>query len=441
MISGVSKFISENNLAKPADRILLAVSGGIDSMVMAHLFHMLNYKTGIAHCNFSLRGEESDKDEDLVRKFSLENNIPFYTIRFDTKAYAAKNKLSIQMAARELRYKWFEQIRKENGFDFIAVAHNLNDNIETVLINLTRGTGIAGMTGMRPISDKIIRPLLFASREKIEGFQTGYNIPFREDRSNADTKYVRNKIRHLIIPVMKEINPSVETTLNNTAERFAGIYEIVADYILKLKKEISTVKDDHVLFLLDKLKPYEKNKSILFELFKPYGISEALLADLIKVIEGESGGMVITHTHRIIKNRNELILTENKKHSEAIYTINNSDEFTLFPGIASAEILKIPSDYKIPADRNIGCLDMRLISFPLVIRRWKEGDYFFPLGMKQKKKLSDYFIDKKYSIPDKEKIFILEAGGNIVWIIGDRIDDRFKITRETREVLLLVASC
>ena len=220
MLDRFRKFIAENNLINPGDRILLAVSGGIDSMVMTHLFLQLDHKMGIAHCNFSLRDEESDKDEEMVRKFAGEHNILFFSTRFKTKAFAKENGLSVQMAARELRYIWFEKIRLENLFDKIAVAHNLNDNIETLIINLTRGTGIAGLTGMRSISNRIIRPLLFATRKDITEYCLQNQITFREDKSNADTKYTRNKIRHLVIPVLKEINPSIETTLNETAERF-----------------------------------------------------------------------------------------------------------------------------------------------------------------------------------------------------------------------------
>jgi tRNA(Ile)-lysidine synthase len=439
MISGFSKFITENKLVKHTDRVLLAVSGGIDSMVMANLFHMLNYNTGIAHCNFGLRGEESDKDEEVVRQFSGTNGIPFFTIRFDTKSYASHNKLSIQMAARELRYNWFEQIRRENGFDVIAIAHNLNDNIETLLINLTRGTGLAGMTGIRPLSGKIIRPLLFASRNRISDFQAQHNIVYREDRSNADTKYVRNKIRHLVIPVLKEINPSIENTLNETAERFAGFYEIVSEYVSVIRAIVATEKAQYVSFNINKLKPY--SHSILYELFKPYGITDALVTDLLRITEGESGGMVITATHRIIKNRDELIVSEEKKQGETHYVINNIGEFTLCSCIQSAETINTSKDYKIPSDPHLACLDLQFIKYPMVIRKWKEGDYFHPLGMNQKKKLSDYFIDKKYSVIDKENILILECDNKIVWIIGDRIDDRFKITRETRGGLLLVAGC
>lgn len=437
MISDFSNFISENKLIKESDRILLAVSGGIDSMVMAHLFRLLSYKTGIAHCNFALRGEESDKDEELVRNYASEHSIPFYSIRFDTKDFARKNKLSVQMAARELRYSWFEQIRAENGYDSIAVAHNLNDNIETILINLTRGTGIAGMTGMRAVNSKIIRPLLFASREMIAGFCNQHKIAFREDRSNSDTKYVRNKIRHLVIPVLKEINPAIEATLNDTADRFSGFYEIVTDYISRLRSEVCYEKEHLITFNLIGLQAYQRNKAILFELFRPYGITDALLTDLIRVIEGETGGMVITSSHRIIKNRKELIVSEEKKQNDIHYTINNIDEFKMFQGIASAEVISISGTYRIPPDPHVACLDLQMISYPVVIRKWKDGDYFCPLGMKHKKKLSDYFIDKKYSIFDKENIFVLETDGKIAWIIGERIDDRFKITPATTQILFM----
>lgn len=437
MINEFRRFISDNNLISPSDRILLAVSGGIDSMVMAHLFHVLNYEIGIAHCNFGLRAGDSDKDEELVRKFSEKNNIPFYAVKFETKAYAKRQRLSVQMAARELRYNWFEEVRMNNGFDSIAVAHNLNDNIETMLINLIRGTGLAGMSGMKPLNNKIIRPLLFATRDDISLFSDQKNIVFREDKSNADTKYIRNKIRHNILPVLKEINPSIETTLNETAERFLGFNEIVADYMNRLREDIAEELEQFVKFDILLLKKHSGNKAVLFELFKPYGITGALLNDLIKVIEGNTGGQVITETHRIIKNRKELIVSDEKFRNETSYTFQNAEEICTFPGISTVKVIKIASDFEIPSDAHIACIDSKKILFPLTIRRWRAGDYFYPLGMNQKKKLSDYFIDNKYSIFDKENIFILESNGKIVWIIGDRIDDRFKITRSTSTAILI----
>ena len=437
MIDEFKKFIFENNLIKPGDKVLMTVSGGIDSMVMAHLFLKQDYKIGIAHCNFSLRAAESDKDEELVRKFASEHNIPFFTVRFETKTFAKKNRLSVQMAARDLRYKWFEEIRKENGYDLIAVAHNLNDNIETLLINLTRGTGLAGMAGMKPSSNNIIRPLLFATRRIISTYRDQHSIVFREDKSNADTKYIRNKIRHLVIPVLKEINPSIEITLNETAGRFSGLNEIVSEYISRLRENISEEKEQHITFNIGLLKNYLHNKVVLFELFKPYSITNALLIDLIKVIEGKTGGQIITESHRIIKNRKEIIVSDEEFIKETSYSIINTASFCNFPGISSARNVRISDIYEIPSDPHIACLDSQEISFPVIIRKWKPGDYFYPLGMNQKKKLSDYFIDNKYSRFDKENIFILESDGKIVWIIGDRIDDRFKITSSTKKGLLL----
>jgi tRNA(Ile)-lysidine synthase len=437
MIEEFKKYISDNSLIEPGNRILLAVSGGIDSMVMAHLFHILDYEIGIAHCNFSLRAMESDKDEEMVRQYASELNIPFHTTRFETKVFAKKNKLSVQMAARDLRYKWFEEIRKENGYDLIAIAHNLNDNIETLLINLIRGTGLAGMTGMKPSINKIIRPLLFATRHDILSYRNKHGIAFREDRSNADTKYTRNKIRHLVIPVLKEINPSIEQTLNETAERFAGFSEIVSEYILHVRDSISEDKNKFTAFNVSLLRSYLHNKTILFELFKPYGMTNALLTDLIKVIEGKTGGQIITETHRIIKNRKEIIVSDEDSRKESSFAAENVQDLYGFPGISSVKNVRITENFEIPSEQHIACLDFQKVVFPVIIRKWKPGDYFFPLGMKQKKKLSDYFIDNKYSKFDKENIFILESDGKIVWIIGDRIDDRFRISKSTQKALLI----
>ncbi len=437
MLSEFKKFISENNLIKPDERILLAVSGGIDSMVMTHLFLQLGCELGIAHCNFCLRAEESDKDEEVVRKYAAANNVPFFTIKFDTQAFAKKNGLSVQMAARELRYPWFEEIRKANMYDSVAVAHNLNDNIETLLINLTRGTGLAGLSGMRLISNRIIRPLLFASRNDILAYSNRHGIIYREDMSNADTKYTRNKIRHLVIPVLREINPSIETTLNETAERFFGINEIVTEYINKLRGKISEQNDDFTIFNVSLLRTHLHNKAVLFELFRPYGITNVRLNDLLKVINGKTGGQIYSGTHRIIKNRKEIIVSNEDKKDDITIIINNISGFKKVPMIKSAQYINVTDIFEIPSDPSVACIDSEKLRFPLTIRKWKAGDYFFPLGMRQKKKLSDYFIDNKYSIFDKENKLILESAGEIVWIVGDRIDNRFRITRSTKEAMII----
>jgi len=437
MLNRFKSYIAEKNLINSGNRILLAVSGGIDSMVMSHLFLQLENKTGIAHCNFSLRAGESDKDEELVREFAGKHNIPFHTIKFETAVFASEEGLSIQMAARELRYKWFEEIMKENGYNLVAVAHNLNDNIETLLINLTRGTGIAGLTGIKPITNNIIRPLLFATRNDIIEYCNKHKIIFREDRSNADTKYTRNKIRHKVIPILKEINPAIETTLNDTAERFTGINEIVDEYILGLREKISEQKGDLITFNVNLLKSHLHNLTIVFELFRPFGINNLQLDDLIKVIQGKTGGLIVTRSHRIIKNRKEIIVSIADNENKPSCIIKNIQGFRKIPGIVSADFTDISDKFIIPSDSSICCIDSDKVSFPMIVRTWKPGDHFHPLGMKHKKKLSDYFVDNKYSKFDKENIRILESAGEIVWVIGDRIDDRFRITDSTARALVI----
>jgi tRNA(Ile)-lysidine synthase len=442
MLSDFLKYIEENHMIRKGDNVLMAVSGGIDSMVMAHLFIKSNFRTSIAHCNFCLRGKESDKDEELVKKYAADNNIPFFSRRFDTKGYAARSRISIQMAARDLRYRWFEEIRKKNGFNKIAIGHNLNDNIETLLINLTRGTGITGLTGMKPSGHYIIRPLLFATRDRIQDYCIKNRIRYREDRSNAETKYTRNRIRHLVIPVLKDINPSIEFTLHETTERISGINEIVTIFIEKLKQKALTERDGDMVLKLSPLRPYLDNTSILYELTKSFGMTNNLLKDLRNIITGQTGGYIFTDTHRILKNRNELILSaRSNRGKEDIVPckINRIADIRKVSFIKSISSVNITRNFRIPSDDDTACLDYARVKFPLIIRKWKPGDSFYPLGMKKKKKLSDYFTDRKYSIPEKEKAYILESAGKIAWIVGERIDDRFRITPETKRALIIKA--
>ena len=437
MLKEFIRYIEDNRLINKDERILLAVSGGIDSMVMAHLFIRAGIEIGIAHCNFSLRGQDSDLDEELVRKFAAENNISFFDVRFDTKTYAAEKGISIQMAARDLRYSWFEKIRKKHGFDSVAIAHNLNDNIETFLINLTRGTGISGLSGIRKTRDRVIRPLLFATRKSIENYCREYMIEYREDRSNAETKYTRNKIRHLVLPLLAEINPSIESTLNETSERLNEINEIFTAFINKLQKKLIR-KDQQILKIeISRLGPFIGNSAVMFELFRPFGLRSLSLTDLRNIITGQTGSEIVTGTHRILKNRDELIITEISSKEDTSYHFGTIRELSECPLISSVREMNITRRFRLPVSRKTACLDREKISFPLVIRSWKNGDHFFPLGMKNKKKLSDYFIDNKVSIITKENSRILISGGKIVWIIGDRIDDRFKVTDSTRKVLII----
>ncbi|HLN56309.1 MAG TPA: tRNA lysidine(34) synthetase TilS [Bacteroidales bacterium] len=434
MLAEVHGFIAEHQLIRHGEKILLAISGGIDSMVMAHLFLHLPYETGIAHCNFSLRDEESDQDEELVRKFAEDNKIPFFTARFNTKAFAVEKGISVQMAARELRYAWFEEIRSKNNFDLVAVAHNLNDNVETMLINLARGTGLAGLSGMKPVTGRIIRPLLKVTREKIAKYCSEHAIGYREDRSNAETKYTRNKIRHNVLPLLQQINPSLLTTLSESITRFGELNEIVNTYVSGLRSQVSAIKDGSTVFDLDELRRNSENRTVLFELFRPYNLEGNQIDDLLNIINGRTGSQVITSTHRITRNRDEILVTEKRGNDETCIRVNNLDDL---PASISGEFLSVDNSFRIPADASVAFLDSEKVLFPLVIRKWHAGDSFFPLGMNGKKKLSDYFIDKKYSLPEKDRKLVLESDGKIVWIIGDRIDDRFKITSHTTKALIL----
>jgi tRNA(Ile)-lysidine synthase len=430
-------FIQSHHLVESDGRILLAVSGGIDSMAMAHLFLSIGMRPGIAHCNFSLRAAESDMDEEFVRDFAKQHDLPFYSVRFNTREYARNRKISVQMAARELRYEWFEKIRKTYHYDLIAVAHNLNDNIETLLINLTRGTGLTGLSGIRPSVNHIVRPLLFATRQKITEYCNENRIAFREDRSNAGTKYTRNKIRHLVLPILKEINPSVEETLNETAQRFASLDKIIAGHVDQLIRTTSVSSGYTTIFSVNKLTELNPDRALLFEVFSRYGITGSGSSGLFGLLKGRTGKMLITETHRIVKNRNELIVAPVARRESFDYLISKPVDLNDVPGIMSAEITDRGPDFIIPCESNVACIDLDRISFPLVIRGWKRGDFFYPLGMNGKKKLSDYLTDRKYSLPGKENARILESDGKIVWILGERLDERFKVTSSTTKILLI----
>lgn len=431
------RYIEDKRLVKKGDRVLLAVSGGIDSMVMADLFRRAGITAGIAHCNFSLRGSESDKDEELVMKYAGKNGFSFHSKKFDTKAYAKKNGISTQMAARDLRYAWFEELREKEKYDRIAIAHNLNDNIETILINLTRGTGIAGLTGIKPALNNIIRPLLFATRDEISEYCRENKIVYREDRSNAETKYTRNKIRHLVLPVLKEINPSVELTLNDFSERIIEAEKIISTHLKEISARIVRKSSSGDRMPVSELKPLKSNKTVIYELFRPYGITGPLTDDLITILTGRSGKQIFTSTHRIVKDRNDIIIRPIGKPDNASLSIENINDLKKVSFIRSFRKTAFNSKFKIPADKNIACIDPDTLTFPLIVRKWEKGDWFYPFGMTRKKKLSDFFTDQKYSVHDKEEARIIESDGRIVWIVGERIDNRFRITDSTKTVLIL----
>ncbi len=436
MIKEFNRYIDTNNLFDKDSKILLTVSGGIDSMVMAYLTVKSGYYAAIAHCNFGLRGKESDKDELFVKSFASNLSIDFHTVRFETYRFAKENKVSIQVAARNLRYNWFEKLREEIGFDYIAVAHNLNDNVETILFNLTRGTGITGLSGIRLTNGRIIRPLLFASRESIKEYASRENIQFRDDHTNSETKYSRNKIRHLVVPVLKEINPALESTITETGNRLQEIQEYFEGKIEEEKKRYLLREEKGLSIKIEDIRQVFSNRSVAYCFFKEFGITPSLLNDLQQIIDSSSGKQLYTSSHRIVRDRDYIFIIPDVNKESQQFTITKVSEFNALKFI-KAKTVVIGKDFRIHHERGFATLDLSLLKFPLILRTWKSGDFFFPFGMKGKKKISDYLTDNKYPVITKERAMVLVSGNDIVWLVGERIDNRFGLSDKSKEALVL----
>lgn len=434
LIQAFKEYNAAKKLAGPKKRVLLTVSGGIDSMVLCHLFSAVRYPFAIAHCNFQLRGDEANGDEALVKTLEEAYGVTVFVKRFDTKAYAEEKGLSIQLAARELRYTWFEELRKEHQMDNIATAHHLNDNIETILFNLTKGTGIRGLRGIPVKQGKIIRPLLFASREEIETYAKENNIAYREDSSNASDKYTRNKIRHNIIPLLKEINPALEQTLGEKIELFTELEEMYTKSIGKETKQLFLPRRNDIYIPILKLKKVKNAGSVLYEYLKDYGYNNEQVEDILASVDGTPGKQFITTQARIIKDRQFFILTKLPEQDITAKLINEGDMEVVLGD--RKLIIKKGEDIKTTPDKSIAYLDAAKLEFPLIVRRWKQGDYFYPFGMKmKKKKLKKFFVDEKVSLAEKENVWVVESNQRIVWVAGYRIDERFKVSEQTKQTL------
>jgi tRNA(Ile)-lysidine synthase len=426
----------QEKLFAGTSRLLLAVSGGIDSMVMAWLFREAGIEHSIAHCNFSLRGEESDSDEEFVASWARKNNIQFFINRFDTLGFAASRKISVQMAARELRYDWFRSLILNEGFDAVAVAHNLNDNVETFLINLIRGTGLTGLAGMSPRSGDIIRPLLFATRDEIAAFALAHEIEYREDSSNAQVKYTRNRIRHLVIPEMEKVNPGAVQSINDTMSHLSSSSAILELYISKLSSEIFRTMGETTEAEIRMLKTLTPPEPHIFELFRPYGLSPKQTTEVISLLNSETGKSVYTSTHRLLNDRGRIIITPKKTEKPAEYLFNSIDEMRI-SGLFSDLRITGPSEEALPVTPLTAALDLDRVTFPVTVRHWEPGDRFRPLGMKQMKKISDFLIDLKVPVTEKEKVLLLLSGDEIMWVMGFRIDDRYRVTSRTSRILVI----
>ncbi len=435
-------------LASPAgyNKYLLAISGGIDSMVMAQLFLEAGFKHAIAHCNFRLRGDESDGDEDFVRQYAKRYNLPFFHKRADTGKYAKKHKLSIQMAAREIRYEWLRGIAAEHEYGFICIAHNSNDSVETFFINLLRGTGLSGLMGISPTGTgaarkneiRVIRPLLSFSRDEIQTYAKSRDLKWREDSSNATDKYLRNRIRHHLLPLLEEMQPSALQAILATMENIKAAETVYAKTISHVLGQVMKKAKGKIYFDKAGLLKLEERSLYLYEAIKEYGYNYAQAKAISKALYGIPGKIFLSDSHRLTSDRKKLIIEKrNDTATEKMFSISKvidkaeTGSYT----ITFAMKRKSPA-FKVPPAPSKAYLDYDRLEFPLVLRRWKNGDKFYPLGMKESKKVSDLLIDLKVPLPDKEQVYVLLSGRNIAWVAGIRIDNRYKITTATKRMFV-----
>lgn len=430
MLQRLQKHLNNDYSFLEGKKLLLAISGGIDSMVLLHLFHALPYEIAVAHCNFSLRGDESEGDERFVSEFCTEQNIRFLMIRFNTQEYAISRKLSIQLAARELRYNWFQRLIDEEGYDYLLTAHHLDDALETFLINLTRGTGLDGLTGIPGQNGQTLRPLLPFSRVEIENYAKDNAIHWREDSSNASDKYVRNRLRHQVVPVLKELNPNFLEGFRDTLQHLQQAETLTKDAVGSLYKKVVSEKDGQLSIAIEKLKLVPNYKAYLYQWLKAYGFTA--WEDIYNLIEAQSGKQVFSGHYRLLKDRDFLLLSQQKVITEQYLEITENQEIELEQGRLKIYPVTNVTDN---GDSRIIFVDKDKLKLPLILRKWKEGDYFYPLGMAGRKKISKYFKDEKFSLIDKENCWLLCSGEEIIWVVGKRADRRFTIEQTTNTII------
>lgn len=429
-------YVEQNQLFNADDGVLAAVSGGMDSVLMVHLLKAAGYKFGIAHCNFQLRGADADADQHFCRQLARNLGVEFYTINFDTKAYAQEHKLSVQMAARELRYQWFEQIRKQHNYTCVALAHHQNDAIETILLNLTRGTGIAGLHGILPKNNQWVRPLLFLSRAEIESCVTQNKLAYVEDSSNASTKYARNKLRHEVIPKLKELNPALEQTFERNLAHFRQLELLLQQQVAQARQQLWIEHGDDIHISLEGIKQLFPQRLLLLELLKDYSFNDTTVDDLLASLGKHSGRVFESATHRLVLDRERLILTPRNNDEIASATVNEHNEQVGY-GNLSFKIIHAEAGTDVPKSKHVAITDAGLLVYPLTIRSWQQGDVFVPLGMTGRKKLSDFFIDQKVPLHQKTQIPVLVNGnGEVIWVAGYRLDNRYKLTPQTKKVTI-----
>ena len=432
-ISEFSAFIEANQLFTQGERLLLAVSGGKDSVFMAHLFAAYGVNFGIAHCNFKLRGSDSDEDQAFVEALADHIQAPFFTVEFDTKAYAKQHNISTQMAARDLRYTWFEHIRTTHQFDKIAIAQHQTDVTETILLNLIRGTGIAGLHGIFPKRNQIIRPLLFLDEPTIQRLVTQNAITYREDKSNSSLSYKRNFLRHKVLPLLRTLNPEVDRTFSKNAAHIRAIEPLLEGCIQGLREDLLIQTEQGIRINKNAFLEIN-NPHILYEILMPYGFKLDVLQDLLKQ-STIPGKQFHSATHTLYVDRAHYYLKATQYRSDSVHLVQTLPARICFSG--KTYQLHLSDTVLIDKTKNLVQIDAELLDFPLQLRSWKQGDRFQPLGMRGKKKISDFYIQHKIPEPQKASIPLLINGDQTILSVGIlQIHDAYKITKNTKKVLI-----
>ncbi len=435
MLEQFLRTIGEGQLIHPEQKVLLAVSGGIDSMVLLHLFEKSGLDYGVAHCNFSLRGDESDGDEDFVRDVVLKNGTPAFFERFNTREYAQLKGISIEMAARELRYTFFEQVRAENEYDWIATAHHQDDVIETFFLNLSRKTGIKGLSGIKEKSGGLIRPLLFADREMIEQYAAENYLDYREDSSNGEMVFQRNFLRHKILPLFTELNPAFKKNMLASITNLKDAEHVYSNALQLEKLKVLRNENNGVSVNIQQLEAATYPKILLHEILSEYNFNATVVDEVYQSLNSLSGKQFYSPTHRAVKDRATLFVSKRKQETEErVYYIEKDDLELFEPLDLLVEHVDI-AHFELEKNNKTASIDADKIEFPLLLRKWKQGDYFQPLGMTGMKKVSDFFIDRKIPLYQKENTWLLCSGKKIVWIVGLRLDERFKVSSSTQQVV------
>lgn len=445
MLEKFREYIKEHQLLGRNSSLLVAVSGGMDSVVLTHLVHAAGYDFSIAHCNFGLRGDESDGDEEFVRKLALHYGVSFHVKRFETTDYASDNRMGIQEAARKLRYNWFTELAAGHTYDCIVTAHHADDLAETIILNLTRGTGIAGLHGILPKRGKLIRPLLFATRHEVADHAARHDLPYRDDSSNTDVKYARNRIRRDVMPVLASLNPNVVETMVKHASIISDVEALLDQYCLDFlaRNEIRATEGDDIIFHTSELLVIPGASYLLYRLLKPYGFNAAVCGDIFRALNTRKTGEVFySDRYKAVHDRDKLVLIEIEKTEDDItYTIHEDDDGLLMQfGSMEFSTHHLPegtsyhehTDLRNPFNAYV---DADKVEFPLQVRTWQKGDQFNPYGMKGKKLISDYYTDIKMPLYMKSRTYLVLSAGRIIWVAGHRVDDRVKLTDATRRIL------